>query len=73
METAPVLEKCGVVIDQSDSKDIECDAASILTNEGVPLCGIHAVAYYREGLLTEASTMTLSEHVEKHAESFLFR
>lgn len=73
MSTESTPAKCGVIIDQSDRKDIECDMDSSLTNEGVQLCGVHAIAYYREGLLTKESATNLSKHVEEHPEIFLFR
>jgi hypothetical protein len=55
--------KCGVIIDQSDSDSIECDITSILTNEGVPLCAIHAIAYDRNSLLTHESKRALHKHM----------
>jgi hypothetical protein len=63
--------KCGVIIDTSD--DTECGDDAILTNEGVSLCGIHAVVYYRNDLLTEESIAKLREHVENQPDLFLFR
>ena len=61
--------KCGVIIDTSNNKDVECQQDAVLSNEGVELCVNHANAYEANGLLTSDSASYLAD-LRKYPASF---